>query len=168
MNFFTSLKTAEFAAKLFSAAGLDLAAIAKAGDENALKAHLESAIAAAVAAAPAKVDAELTTKVGTLEAALTSAKATNDAVTAALGDVGFKAPAAKADETPEQAQAAFKAALESHIKIRAQGILAQTGHAAVAEVASKKAPASLTRAAFNALSPVDQMEFSTNGGRLTE
>lgn len=120
MNFFASLKHAEFAAKLFTSAGLNFATMFAGGKEDALKAHIE----AAVAAAPAKPDAELTAKVGTLEAALTSATTTNTAITTALAGIGYKAEAITTES------------LKSHIKLHAAELLAQAGHAPLAETTS--------------------------------
>ncbi len=121
MKFFAAIKSADFAAKLSAAAGFDFATAFAAQDVNALKAHIEAENAKAVAAA-VKPDAALTEQVATLTAGLESAHAENETLTAALSGIGFTIP---------EDHATTKAALEAHIKIRAAGVLAQTGHPAI-------------------------------------
>lgn len=139
MKFFAALKSADFAGKLSAAAGFDFDAALAAGDTNALKAHIDAAVANAVANA-AKPDAALTEQVGTLNAALESATSENETITGSLAAVGFTFPASPETSTKDERIAANKAALESHIKVRAQGILAQTGHPALAEIPDAPKP----------------------------
>ena len=87
MNFFAAVKQSLFASKLFASVGFNFEDAFKANNENALKAHLDSAI---VAAKPAGENPEharliseavaentrLTTELATATAALTTAKAT--------------------------------------------------------------------------------------------
>ena len=163
MNFFTSIKSAEFAAKISAAAGFDFAAAMKAGDVDSLKNFVASAVAAS------KPDAALAAKVTDLEAALEAASETNaalsavdDKLTAALAGVGFKVPVDITDGD------ALKASLEAHIKVRAQGLLAQTGHPAIKNAPEAGAAKVLGRQAFQALNALEQATFVRNGGRLTD
>lgn len=128
MKFFAALKSAEFAAKVSAAAGFDIEAALKSGNEAALKEFIAAQVAAA------KPDDKLTAQVATLEAALQSATAENATLTGTLNAVGVKFPAHAEGTTSEEQIAANKTAMEAHIKIRAQGILAQTGVPAVADV----------------------------------
>lgn len=167
MNFFTAIRTAEFSAKLFVAAGFDFAAALKAGNESALKAHIDAEVAKAVAAA--KPDAKLADEVATLNAAITSAKATNDVIAGSLAAVGINFPDAAAGATTEQQIATNKTAIEAHIKIRAQGVLATTGHPALKTGAPDTgAQKTLTRKAFDALGDKEKSAFIKDGGRLTD
>jgi len=133
MKFFAALKSADFAAKLSAAAGFDFDAALASGDVNALKAHIDAAVSSAVANAT-KPDAALAEQVGTLNAALESATAENATLTGSLSAIGFTFPESPETSTKDERIAANKAALEAHINVRAQGILAQTGHPALAEV----------------------------------
>ena len=127
MKFFAAIKASDFAVKLSAAAGFDFAAAFAAGDVNALKTHIDAESAKAVAAAT-KPDSALTEQVAALNAALESAKAENETITAALSGVGFTIPEDVSTTT---------GALQTFIKVRAQGILAQAGHPAI-----ESAPAS--------------------------
>lgn len=188
MKFFAALKQAEFATKLFAAAGLNFEALFTKGDENALKAHLESLKPAGdITALTAKVTA-LTEETTALNGALASAKKEHDdalaahaivaasanLVSAALTAKGVKLPAATADKPV--AQADIEAAIDARISTKAREKLAATGHndpLPVEATADSSKPATsggktMSTAEFSALSHKEKMEFSRNGGRLTE
>lgn len=122
MKFFAAIRSTEFANKLFSAASFDFAAAHSANDADALKKYIEASNAK-VLADTIKPDAALAKELSDLKAHVAEIEAENENLTAALSGIGFQIPADAATTT---------AALESHIKIRAQGLLAKSGHPALA------------------------------------
>jgi len=146
MKFFAALKTAEFAAKVSSAAGFDLDAAIKGGNENALKDFIAAQVSAAVTTA-SKPATDAAAQIATLDTALASATDTNatlaqqnEVLLGTLTAAGVTLPKAADASTTADQIAANKAALDAHIKVRAQGILAQTGHPALASVAEDAKP----------------------------
>jgi hypothetical protein len=153
MKFFAALKSADFAAKLSASAGFDFAAAQAAGDVNALKAHIEQAVAAAVATA-SQPAADAASKVDTLNAALEAATKENATTTAAhsaltesMTAVGIQLPQLADTVTRAELVTSYTAAINDHIKIRACGELAKTGHPPVAAAPAPEA----TRPAGRAL-----------------
>lgn len=176
MNHFQAFKAGHFAEKLSTKAGFDLSAALLAGDENALKAHIDGLVAAAATKA-AKPDVALTEENATLKTALDTATTENatlslaannfTVVNGALKATGFTFTTSSGTK-PEEQIAAYKGALESHIKLRAQAMLGATGHAPIAEVAGDKTAKKMSRAAFTAMGAHEQMQFAKNGGELTD
>lgn len=184
MKIFAALEHVKFAAKLFAAAGFStFEAAFAAKDENALKTHIEKA----VAAAPAKkvepsedelqalLSAELreTLKLDaradlTLElAAISAARSQLSALNAQLSAAGVKF------EKPE----GFAAALEARISMRAGEELAKHGlktfPANSPEIDPSKpgngaAAATMAMAEWRALAPHARQEFFRKGGKLTD
>lgn len=137
MNFFHALKASSFAEKLSEAAGFDFNAALASGDVNALKTLIES-VATEAKAGAAKPATDAAAQIATLTTALESATAENAKISAenktlagTFAAAGITLPAAV--EGADQI-AANKAALESHIKIAASGVLAKTGHTAIENV----------------------------------
>lgn len=191
MKFFTAIKQSEFAAALLAAAGFNLEQLATAGNTNALKDHLASL-------KPTEEATSLTAKVktlsdenATLKAALDSAQKEHDELFAALkaemeqsvnastllnnalAASGVKLPVATADKPVDQA--AIQGAIDARISTKAREQLAKHGindPLPVDPAADASKPVgtskSMSAAQFAALSPKEKMEFSRNGGRLTE
>lgn len=181
MNLFAATRAVSFATKLFAAADLSFDKIVSAADENALKAHIEQAVAAAPAKTTLTEDEIRVAVTGALRAELTKAgielateddamkciaaiAADNKALYAALTTAGVSA------ESPEQ----VSAALDQRIALRASEELAKRGlkdfpEQIVAEDPAKsKAGGVLVKsyAEFSALSPQEKMKFSKAGGRI--
>jgi hypothetical protein len=153
MKFFAALKSADFAAKVSAAAGFDFDAAIKSGDVNALKTHIASAVAAAVTAANQPA-ADAAAKIDTLNAALEAATRENTATTTAhsaltesITAVGVQLPQLADTVTKAELVTSYTAAINDHIKIRAAGELAKTGHPPVAAAPAPEA----TRPAGRAL-----------------
>lgn len=151
MKLLLSSKIAEFAAKAFSAAGLDLEAARSAGKV--------SVIADTVAAAkkPGKTEEEY-------EAALKEANAENDAIVEALSKVGLPVDAALLDASGHVDAEKFSAAFEKAVAKRAVDKIARAGHEPIpenvkADPTKASAKASKTMAEFRAMKPGDQAKF---------
>ena len=156
MKFFAALKSADFAAKVSAAAGFDFEAALKAGDVNALKTHIESAVAAAVATA-SQPAADAAAKVETLNAALEAATKENAAIheaheviTRSLTSIGFQFPTVTDTQTTADKIETHRVAFENHLKIRAAGELAKTGHPPVSAAVSPEATKPAGRALLEA------------------
>jgi hypothetical protein len=170
MNYFSAVKLASFAEKLFASAGLDFSAIAKDGNADALKAALERAKAEGAAG-----NVEASDKVKTIQAALDSAFAENTAAAEkhaafakAVADAGVKVSA-------EADAAAIKAAVEARASAKASEIVAATGTAPLSEnvtadagAANGKQSKEITHAEFSKLTPGAKMRFCKSGGRVTD
>jgi hypothetical protein len=167
MKFFTALRSAEYAAKISAAAGFDLEAALKAGNENALKDFIAAAVTDAVAKAGVP-SADLTAENASLNASLKEAVEENKTITGSLSAAGFTFPETPATATATERIENNRAAFDAHVKLRAQGLLAQTGHPAVAETLNTSGAKTMARKAFSALTPGAQMEFIKAGGMLVE
>lgn len=133
MKIFAALKQIEFAAKLFAAAGFNFQAAVDAKDENALKAHIEQAVAAApartveptaeqiqaLATSELRAQLKLGADVDPIAhlASIATAQAEFTAIKSGLTAAGVKF------EKPE----GFAAALEARINTRAGEELAKRG-----------------------------------------
>ncbi len=165
MKFFAAVKLAQFATSLFAKAGLNLDTLHAAADENALKAHIEQA----VAAAPAKPNAEHEQLVAEavaenlrLTADLALAKKTLGEVTEGRAAVAaileplsatlvasvIKLDACNDDKGAFSADK-FKAALTTRISTKASELVAATGGPLLDETPAADA----TKAAAKTLDP---------------
>lgn len=139
MHFLKSVQTAAFADRLFKAAGLDLSALAAAGDESALAAHIESLVAAARQQAPAPAITAEHPEVAPLIAAAVAAA--QEPLQATIREHGFRltaingaisAAGIKLADTASGAEigASLAAGLKAHAAKEARAILAAKGFAA--------------------------------------
>lgn len=193
MKFFAAVKLATFATNLFAKAGLNLEAFHAAADENALKAHIEQAVAAAPAKPGADHEPLLAEAVAEnlkLTADLAQANKTLKEVTegraciaavhedlvGALTACGVKIDAVSfKKDKPEENAKAVKAALDSRISTKARELVAATGGPLLDEspendstkATSKGAKATMTLEDWRALNPVARHAFFKNGGKLT-
>lgn len=180
MNNFTAFKSAAFIGKLFAGTGFDFDAALKAGDENALKAHIEKQIAAAktgdadqqklIESAVAENE-KLESSVATATANMATLRASYDAISSSLAASGITADTFTTAGAFDAVK--FKAAHEAAIAKAARVELAKSGHPGIAEQTTADptkpgAQRALTRAEFNALSPKERMAFSKSSGKLTE
>lgn len=167
MKYFTALADASFARAAFSAAGLDLDALRAANSIDAIK--------NAISAAKPSVDAE---------AAILAAKADNDELASKLAAAeSFKAKAEKLDvvsatlasagisaDSPEK----LKEALDARVAKEAVATVAKAGHPGLPEeiiaepAATKNGKQSISRAAFNALIPAEQLKSVRAGVVITD
>lgn len=139
MKFFAALKQAEFAAKLFAGAGLDLEKLVAAGDANALKAHLDSVRAASPSDQLQAALDEAVAENATLSAGNDALVAQISALKASLTQTGLKV------EEVLDAQGALdvtklNAQLESLVAKRSREQLAAAGHPPIEELPGKSAP----------------------------
>lgn len=159
MKFFAALKNAEFAAKAFAEAGLDLENLAAAGDVSAIKALVESA-KPSVDVAKIEADAAVVKQENaTLNEALASAKADNEALVAKLADSSAKAEVS-----------------EKKVAIKAREVLAKAGlgepinAAPNADVTKPEAKGvkSISWSEYQAMKPGARARFFRDGGKLTD
>lgn len=181
MNFFAAAKKADFAKKVFAAAGLDFEAAFAANDAEALKNKLALAKAEAEQAAGSGAE-----DLAAFQESLTEATAENSALSAKLDTIhaelekagidAYAKPAdAAADAEPVFSADKLRAELEARASVKAREILAASGSAPLADApvadanrgaASKQKE--LTHAEFSALTPGEKMKFCRSGGRVTE
>jgi hypothetical protein len=93
-NLFTATRTVAFVTKLFAAANLNLQSMVDAGEENALKAHIEKA----TAAAPATPGTPTAEEIAEVNASLEKAVKENETLGAQVKDLSAK-NAKAAEET---------------------------------------------------------------------
>lgn len=119
MKLFTSVKLATFATAALAKCGLNLETLQAAGDENAVKAHVDAQVAAAKPDADAESAlTEAAAENKNLTTALTAAKIGAEnfaAFTKALGVVGITAESISDDKGAFSAEK-FNAALDAHVK----------------------------------------------------
>jgi hypothetical protein len=142
MKFFAALKSAEFATKLFAAAGFDFNVAQASADENALKAFIDSKAVSADATQLATLNAALESansenaahlaKIEELNAAITThvpLLAQNSRISSSLAACGVKIDLAAlgAAKTNEESEALFRSALDSRISTKARELVASTG-----------------------------------------
>jgi hypothetical protein len=136
MNFLKAVQTASAAERLFKAAGLDLPALAAAGDDSALAAHIESLVSAARQQAPAAaaLTAEHPEVAALIAAALAPVQATlreqglrATAIQSALAQAGIQL----ADTAPTaEIGATLAAGLKAQAAKEARALLAAKGFSA--------------------------------------
>ena len=167
MKYFTALADASFARAAFSAAGLDLDALRAANSVDAIKNAISAAkpsvdAEAAILAAKADND-ELVSKLAAAESFKAKAEKL-DAVSAALASAGISA------ESPEK----LKEALDSRVAQAAVNTVAKAGHPGLPEeiiaepAATKNGKQSISRVAFNALIPAEQLKSVRAGVVITD
>lgn len=184
MKFFAALKTAEFAATAFKAAGLDLDAALAANNPNVLKEALAKnspEIEALIASAKQEND-ELSAALATAKTERAAAQSTAAAAeslvqsyTAALDAAGLKlsADAKAADGKIDPAK--FKAAHELHVASLVRAECAKAGIKPLDEAATSAAAAvkrtdakTATLAEWRAMGPLAGSKFILDGGKLTD
>lgn len=161
MKFFDALKKADFVSQLFAAAGLDFEALFKAGDAQALTAHIDSKVAAIIAgadkpateaAAPVVLTAEhpevaalIETQVSGLRSQVSSLEAQAAAYGASFQQIesaGIRLPVFTAGTQPEDHAAAVSKAINERISLRARELVAATGGHVIDEAPAADASAS--------------------------
>lgn len=179
MNILTAVSQLRAASALFAEAGLDLEAMLALGDKTALKAHLATITPAAPAITAehpevaALITAAVNAKAAELEAAAAPYRAQATMLAAGLSQAGISWKAADAEKGLQAAD--ITAAITARASILAQEQLARRGldrfpdsTPAADPLNPQAGPKTMTREAFNALTPAEKMKFSAAGGRLIE
>lgn len=154
MKYFSALKHAEFATSAFSAVGLDLEALAKAGDVSALKTLIDSKAKAAgeskdyetLLADATKENGELEARILKIGADLTAAQSQaslQSAVAASLASCGIDLKAMVDDKGAFSAEK-FAAAHKATVAKGAREMICKAGHPGLAEEITKD-PASVKK-----------------------